>query len=175
MSLYILLFFLLVFIWYEFIQNTTEIKHHLFIIFTLYMCILIIVKILWFSYKLSFQTSEQKLINIKYLQTWDIVEKKFLIDAFWEEKILWYVDWKKKKERKNKWILYPDPKIYFKNIKNPLEKRTRKKLQEIYKFLNKELKKESKSIFYKDIKNLCLCSIYMYLIHLYILIPRYSF
>ncbi len=121
----ILLFIILLsFIIIEYNKNPYEILKYLKKIFTLYISIYIIIKILIYSYKLTFQISETQYIEIQKLEKWEIIDKNYLIKMFWEQSCL---------GGKNKiWILAPDPKQYFLKISNPIDDDTVQKLKEIY-------------------------------------------
>lgn len=131
----IFLVILISFIIYEYRINPSEILSYLKRIFTLYIALYIISKILRYSYKITFQLAEMDIINIKDLGTWYIVDKEYLIKIFWQQQSLW-ASW-------HKWILSPDPIQYFTNIKNPIDNETKNKLQKIYKIVSKFHKKNN--------------------------------
>lgn len=142
----VLLVFLLSFIYYELLINPTEIKQYLVKIFTLYISLYLVFKIITYAYKITFQISEQYIINLKGIRTWDLVDKEFLIKMFWEQSALWYtIDSASQEEidSRKKLILYPNPKEYFKNITNPIDEETKKFLFTIYEIVNEYHKKNT--------------------------------
>lgn len=148
----ILFLLLLIVIIYEYIINPTEIKVFLIKAFTIYLWIYIFFKILFYSYKITFQIGEQYVIDINLLENWDIVDKNYLNKMFWEQVCLWYCnieneDRKIINKMKNK-ILFPNPSKYFINIDNPIDIETKEKLKLIYKIINKYHKKNDSN--YKD-------------------------
>ena len=72
---------LIIFIIYEYKNNSYEIKKYLFQIFTLYLWIYILIKIAIYSYNLTFWTWENYFIKVNNLKKWDIIEKKWLKDS----------------------------------------------------------------------------------------------
>jgi Flp pilus assembly protein protease CpaA len=134
------------FIIIEYSNNPNEITKSLYLIFTLYISLWIIFRILIYSYKITFWIAEQDHINIKDLKKWEIVDKAFLIKIFWEQKVLWFN--KKWEDNPNtKWILYPNPKKYFSQIPNPINKETLSFIKKIYKIVN-NFHKENKTPWY---------------------------
>lgn len=131
---------------YEYINDPIKTKEHLKLMFTLYLILYIIVKILIYAYSVTFQIWEEEYIDIKKLKEWTIVDKKYLINLFWEQSILWYcpdeTEEKIKKERE-KHLLYPNPKKYFLEFKNPISKEDSIKIKEIYEIINDNIKKEN--------------------------------
>ncbi len=128
-----LLLILITFIIYEYNKNPIEIKLYLFKIFSLYIFIYIIFKILKYSYKITFQLAEQETIKLKDLKRWEIIDRDYLIKMFGEQTSLW-ANW-------HKGILFPNPKEYFSNIENPISVKTRNELIKIYKIVNNHHKK----------------------------------
>lgn len=143
---FLLFTILLSFVVFEYQKNPEEIKMYLYKIFTLYISIYLLFKILKYSYYITFELNEQDYIIIKSLKTGDIVDKEYLIKIFWEQECLGAY-WKR-------WILSPSPKEYFLNIQNPIDEEIKNKLIEIYKIVNTyhlEEKKDSNSKI-RDIK-----------------------
>ncbi len=125
----VFLFFILFwFIVYEYIINPYEILTYLYRIFTLYITLFIIFRIIIYSYKLTFHISESYYIEISELKPWEIVDKEQLKKMFSEQECLGF--------KNTIWILSPDPKLYFSNIDNPLDQETSNKLKEIYTLTN---------------------------------------
>lgn len=137
-------FALILFIFYEFQKNPEEIRNYLIKIFTIYILIYIFAKIIFYSYKLSFLTSEEKFIHIDNLKTWNIVDKKYLNKMFGTQDYL----------RNKIGIKYTkfDPEKYFLEIKNPIDLNTKDLLQKIYKTVNFEIEnnKNKKKFFEKN-------------------------
>lgn len=129
---------------YEFINNPYEILKNLKLIFTFYIFLYLIFRLLRYSYKITFQLWEQDYIMVANLKSWDVVDKAYLISLFWTQTILW-AEW----ENQNKdWILYPNPKKYFEEIENPIDLETAKKIQESVKVVNEKYKKEDEKWFH---------------------------
>lgn len=124
-----LIILLIGFIIYEFIINPYEIHKYLYRIFTFYIVIYIIVRILFYSYKLSFQLSETDYIELKDLKKWELIDKTYLVNMFWEQKCLGF--------NNENWILYPNPEKFFLKISNPIEEEDIEKLNEIYSIVDR--------------------------------------
>lgn len=135
---------LILFIINEYQLNPDYISKTLLLIFTLYISLYIICKILWFFYKITFQLWEQNMINIKYLQVWDIVDKEHLVKIFWINTNLWF--------KQEKWLLSPDPRVYFKKIQNPIDAQTYDTLLQVYDISEKQHKHNTHWEPFKDIK-----------------------
>jgi len=140
--LVILSIFLISFISFEYYKNPYEIKSYLFRIFTLYLALYLILKILKWAYKITFWVAESQYIDIKDLKEWDIVDKSYLVRIFWKQYILgyyekWFNDYYKDG------ILFPSPKKYFTDINNPVDKKTSNELKNIYKITNKYQKEKN--------------------------------
>ena len=78
-SVWVLLACLLSFIGYELIYNYQEIVTLLLKIFTLYLIIFIVIKILIYSYKITFWIGETYYKDIDYLTQEDSIDKKYLL------------------------------------------------------------------------------------------------
>jgi len=121
--LIVLFIFLISFIYLEFLIAPNQIILSLYKIFTLYIIIYLLFKIIIFSYKITFVVNQSQFINIKDLREWSIIDKSYLINLFWNQKILWASE---KDENWNidatikKYILRPNPKKYFKSLFWPL-------------------------------------------------------
>ena len=129
--------FLISFIIYEYFQNPSEIRNYLFRIFTVYLIIYLLAKILIFSYKITFWIAEYQYINIKDLKEWDIVDKEYLVKMFGSQLILWFAESKKEKRQRKKYLLFPSPKNYFENIDNPIDFETLNIIKKCYFITNK--------------------------------------
>mgnify|MGYP003963517757 CR=1 FL=1 len=131
---------LISFIISEFLINPNEISTLLYKIFTLYIVIYIFIKIILFSYKITFVINQAKFINIKDLKKWTIIDKNYLITLFWNQTILWYSDkdsyWKID-TKSEKFILYPNPTKYFKNLNWPLATKDVNIIKKCYELVNK--------------------------------------
>ncbi|MDD3646536.1 MAG: hypothetical protein PHH06_03950 [Candidatus Gracilibacteria bacterium] len=147
----ILFFILTSFIIFEYIKNPYEIKNYLIRIFTIYLLIWILFKILFYMYKISFSIAETYYIDIKNLGEGDIVDKKYLVKIFGEQKSLGFVK-TINNENDKKLLLYPNPAEYFLKIKNPIDKETLKKLNKIYKIANTYHKKNTPN--YKNLNKI---------------------
>ena len=124
-----ILFILLIsFISYELLNNYQEISNLLVRVFTLYLWIYIIIKVLFYGYKITFWIAEIQYKDIWDLKEGDVVDKINLINIFWHQTFLWY--------QNNSWILWPKPSKYFQNIQNPINKNTALRLKSIYKKYN---------------------------------------
>lgn len=134
---YTLLVLLLSFIVYEYIKDKEDLLKQLSLIFSIYIFIYIIFKIFKYLYKITFEVNDTKFIDVSKLKWWQIVDKKYLIDLFWEQSCLWAYG--------NKWILAPDPLKYFKSIENPIDKNTSQNLKKIFKIVNNHHKKQNEN------------------------------
>jgi len=119
----ILLLCLLRFIIYEYIINPNEIISYLLRIFTFYILLYLIFKILKYSYKVTFSTAETYYVNIKDLKEGDIVDKEYLLKILNHHFTLNYIykknislKWKLKK-RLISWNIL----TFVNKIKNPIE------------------------------------------------------
>lgn len=148
----ILLIFLLSFIFYEYSLNPSEIENYLLRIFTIYIWIYIIFRILKYAYKITFSIAETHYIYLSDLKEWDIIDREYLIKMFWEQKSLWFVKIVNE-EKDEKWLLYPNPAEYFRNIENPIDIETKEKLIEIFEIVNNHHKKENTN-WYEEVKTI---------------------
>lgn len=127
----IFLFGLIFYLLWEYQTNPIEITEKLILIFTTYLIIYIIVKSLWFSYKISFIISEQFNVDITNIKQWDIIDKSFILETykipirFWKnsKNTQHYSEEFSKKLKK-----ITQPK-YFHDIKNVLDETSIKKLE----------------------------------------------
>lgn len=143
----LIIFFLLIsFIIYEYIKTWNDVLHKLYLIFTLYLWLYFFFKILFYSYRITFQIAEQDYINITELKSWYIVDKQYLIKLFWTQVCLWFEN--------EDWLLWQNPTIYFQEINNPIDEETEKILKNIYKKVNNYHKINNTPWFWKmkDIK-----------------------
>ena len=125
----IILFIILVsFIIFEYNKNSLELLNYFKKLFSVYLWIYIIFKILKYAYKVAFLIKEQTFIFIQNLKVWDIVDKDYLIQIFWTQSSLWADG--------NPWILNPNPKNYFLNLKNPIEEEDFKTINNCYEIVN---------------------------------------
>lgn len=108
---------------------------YLKLLFTIYLLLYIILKIIKYSIKIAFIISEQSFININDLKMWTIVDKIYLNKLFWQQK------WLDEK------FLWTPPSEYFLKISNPINKETELKLKEIYKKVNNYHKKNNTNFF----------------------------
>lgn len=141
---YIDLFFLSIlflilcsFLVYEYFIDSGVLIKSLYMIFSLYLSIFIIFLILRYSYKITFSIAETYYIDVKDLKEGDIVDKEYLVKMFWKQASLWYLETKEEEKIKKNKLLYPNPTEYFQKIENPIDKETLKKLNKIYKIVNK--------------------------------------
>ena len=137
---------LLSFIIYEYFKNPIEISNLLYKIFTLYLFLYLAIKIIIYSYKITFWLNEVEYVNINKLKKWDIIDKKYIITMFWDQAVL-------------------GDKKYLYNIKNPLWSKEITYIKNLYKKVNKYHKKHNK--LYKenlDIKTLKIFSFSIYIL-----------
>ena len=71
---------------------------------------------------------------------------------FWEQKSLWFIKIVNE-EKDEKWLLYPNPAEYFRNIENPIDIETKEKLIEIFEIVNNYHKKENTN-WYEEVKTI---------------------
>ena len=151
--IWILFILLSSFISYELINNYNEISSLLFRVFTIYLVIYLIIKVLIYSYKITFGIGEYEYINIKDLKEGDVVDKNYLIKMFGKQSKLWYIydknSEKEKEMRKNK-LLYPNPSIFFKKIFWRINIKEEKIIKKCYILVNRYHKKK-KTLNYKKI------------------------
>lgn len=126
----ILFIILISFIIYEYRINPSEIKIYLMRIFTLYIGLYIIFKVLRYSQKVTFQLAEQDFIDIKDLRVWDIVDKESLIQIF------------KSHVAKDIRVVIKNIELV-NNVKNTLDIDTVKKIKEAIKKINLYQKKNA--------------------------------
>ena len=112
----------------EYIKNPYEIINFLYVLSTFYIVLFLIMKILIYSYRVTFQVAETYFIKIDNLEKWEIIDKQYLAKMFWEQACLWYGE--------ASWLLHPNPKDYFLNLENPIDEETRIKIQEIFSITN---------------------------------------
>lgn len=143
---FILFIFLAGFIFIEYRINPSEIRHKLFLIFTIYLALYLIIKIFYYSYRVTFQLSEQDTISFSKLRAGDIVDKEYLVKLFGSQIALWY--------KNENGILAPNPATYFQQINNPIDQETLLFLKKIYKTVNTYHKEQKTPGFEKleDIK-----------------------
>ncbi len=138
------------FIVYEYFRDPSVFLKNILLIMTLYLFIYVTLKMILFAYKIVFIVNEEEFIHIDNLEEGMIVDKKIIIKDFWTQLSLWYykkkIKTKKEIEEAQKKLLYPDPREYFKSIKNPIDKETKNILQECYKIVEKEKDNASSSI-----------------------------
>ncbi len=151
--LVILFIILLGFVFYEYIKNPSEILGYLFLIFTLYIWIYIIFRVLFYAYKITFHISEMKFINIRDLKEGDIVDKEYLVKMLGRQAILWYIEPNEKEKKKKNYLLYPNPWLYFSKISNPIDKETSLLIKKSFSLVNNH-HIEKKTNWFMKIKNL---------------------
>lgn len=135
---------LITFIIHQYLIAPAEILSLLYKILTLYLALFIFIKILIYSYKITFLVSETTFINVNKLKEWDIVDKIFLIKMFWTQKSLWAFSSEEEIEESKKCLLYPSPKKYFQNLENPIDKKDLTILKKVFKITNNFHKKDKK-------------------------------
>lgn len=162
--IFILTIWLITFIIYEYKTNPYAISNHLKLIFGYYVIFMIIVRLIMYSYHITFQLWEQDYINISKLKEWLIIDKSFLIKLFWSQKVLWASENKEG-------ILYPSPEVYFNSINNPIDKETVEKIKDIYIIVNKYHIK-GKTVWYSEmdsIKTLKTFAFWIYIFYAFII------
>lgn len=129
-----ILFILLAsFVGYEYLKNPSEILWYFRTIVTFSLKMYIIFKILYYAHRVTFQLAEQDFIGIERLAVGDIVDKTYLIKAFWTQVALGYGE--------KKWLLSPNPSEYFENMENPIDQETFDMIEKVYKKVNAYHKK----------------------------------
>lgn len=154
----------------EFLNNPEEITTNLKLIFTIYLMIYIMMRILKYSYHVTFQIWEQDYIDVDKLSTWDIIDKDYLIKLFWEQSILWYCDNNTDSEtRKNreKLLLYPNPKKYFLELKWSISEEDKNIIKNVYKIVN-EFHIENKTNNFQEIKSIKILKTFTFWIYIFI-------
>lgn len=140
----VLLFFLVIFLIYEYTIDPVFVKITLYRIFTIMLLIFFIFITLFYLYKVAFQIAETDYKNIKDLKVWEILDREYLIENFWTQSLIWYCPkWTQenlKKEREGL-ILYPDPKKYFAKLRWPINNEDFKIIKNVYDIVNKNWNK----------------------------------
>jgi len=145
---FILLLSLLSFVWYEYIKDSELITSTLYRIFTIYLLLYLIIKIVIFSYKITFWIAESNLIDVQYLKKWDIIDKQYLIKMLWKQDSLW-ASWK---DTNKEWLFYPDPIEYIKSMNTVLEAEEVDIIKKAYEKVNSSISLENKEVEIHKIK-----------------------
>ncbi len=156
----IIFLWLLGFIIFEFKKNPDEISNYLIKIFTIYIAIYIFAKIIFYSYKLSFLTSEEKFIHIDDLKVWDIVDKKYLL-SLTPIQTSYDISYLKKHSGISSWI------EYIKNLRWGITEDQIKWLKIIIEETNL-FHIESKTTNYKSIQNIKIISTFSFWKYIFI-------
>lgn len=120
---YIFLYFLMgSYIVYELIKNPVFILHNLFLIFTVYLGIFFMVKIIWYLYKITFFEWESQLIHINTLKSWVFVDKQFLLKWFSGQNFI----------TTHPHVVNGDLENFIQKIKNPLDEESVENIQKLY-------------------------------------------
>lgn len=138
----IVLILLITYIWYKFIQNPSEITNNLHKILTFYIVLYLLIKILIYSYKVTFWLAESDNILISDLRVWDMVDKMYLLKLLWNQDSL-----KEKKEE----LYGVSPDQYFLNLKNPIDEIELITIQKSFEIVNNHQKINS---YYQEINQL---------------------
>jgi hypothetical protein len=86
---WLIVFALLVcFIVYEYRIDSVSLIKNLKLIFTYYIILYVVFRILQYSYRVTFQLAEQDMIDIKDLKVGEIVDKDYLVKMFGEQPYL---------------------------------------------------------------------------------------
>jgi len=67
---------------FDYIRNGNEIFHKLELILTVYLGLSLLIRILFYSYKITFQVGEETYVFIENLKAGEIVDKSYLINLF---------------------------------------------------------------------------------------------
>lgn len=110
------------FVYHDVVTNPEWFKTKLILIFTLYMWIYILIKVLLAGYKIVFKSEEEVSIYIDDLHPGMIVNKEYLLKNFWSQDIL--ENYFEENTKATKMIV---------QIKNPLDEEDCEKIKEIYK------------------------------------------
>ncbi len=110
---------------YDYTKIWNEIYGKIYKILTFYLLLSLWIRLLVYAYKITFITWEQKIINFLDLKEWDLVDRTFLINNFWNQNSIMDEDSKKILENKN-------PIEYFLQMQNPIDADTKIKLTYIY-------------------------------------------
>ncbi len=127
--IFVLFILLISFCFYEYFKNSQELFKSLYLIFTLYISLYLFLRMVIYSYKITFWLAETDFIRIEKLEVWNIVDKPYLQKLFWTQQILGYSG---VNEKENENFFDIDPENYFNNIENPIDEETKMKLQKIY-------------------------------------------
>ncbi len=115
------------FLLYEYSKNPDDIIKKIYVIFTVYLWIYIIFKILYYAMKVTFQISEQHYIKIPDLKSWEILDKPLLIQLLWNQQkhldtIKSFKDF--------------DIQEFLSHLENPISEEDTKKLKEVFQAVN---------------------------------------
>ena len=160
--IWILFFILISFISYELINNYNEISSLLIRVFTLYLGLYLIFKILIYSYKITFGIGESTYINIDILKKGDMIDKQYLINIFWKQVSPYFI-------KENKWEnidTFIDPKKYFSNLDILIKKKDINIIKKYYKKYNDYYKKEISS--YTENNQIRILNTFAFWIYLFI-------
>jgi len=112
----------------EYIRDPADIQHRLFLIFTLYLALYVVFRIVYHSHVFVFHLSEQDMIPVGDLRNGDIVDKPYLIKIFGSQVAFGTLE--------NPGLPSSDPKKYFEGIENPIDEETVEMLRKTYRTVN---------------------------------------
>lgn len=149
--LYLVLFTVLItFISTEIYSNSTVILPYLLRIFTFYILIYMIIKILFYSYKICFFNSEYTLKHYLDLKEWDYIDLntiKKVCHKHWHLSYIYQKSLNINGRRKKRLICW-NTENFFLKLSNPLSGNSLKKVKNLIKttnFILKKIKKEKQS------------------------------
>lgn len=155
----ILLIFIIIYIIYEYFEDYNWLKTSLYLIFTIYLFIYILIKFLIYMYKVSFSIAEQYYIDIKDLKEWDIIDKIYLNKIFWKQE--WINSYILNKYKVN-------PNIFFlEKIKNPINEETKIEIEQIYLIID-DFHKSNNTNKYSKIEQIKIQKNFAFWIYIYI-------
>jgi Flp pilus assembly protein protease CpaA len=153
----------------EYIANPADISKKLFLIFTLYLAIFMLVKGLWYSYKLAFQIGEQINISPDQLKKWDIVDKQYLLKTYLINKEFAQITEKKDKLSKKTKEFLPNiyTRKYFTSIRNPIWEDEIEKIQSIIYFRNLFYKEQEQQKDFHEVYNIKIMKTFAFSAYIY--------
>lgn len=128
-----------------------------------------LVKGLWYSYKLAFQIGEQINISPDQLKKWDIVDKQYLLKTYLINKEFAQITEKKDKLSKKTKEFLPNiyTRKYFTSIRNPIWEDEIEKIQSIIYFRNLFYKEQEQQKDFHEVYNIKIMKTFAFSAYIY--------
>lgn len=112
-------------------------------IISIYIFIYLFIRFLIFTIKYYFWNTHVNTVYLTELKNWDIIDYYHLYTHYGENTRLWFVQKDERDKIKNTGPLYPDPRIFFKSLRWPLNNQQIKKLtNSLHQIWVNEIKKQ---------------------------------